>query len=124
MNALLRKNRILKYLALIVFCMEFLTPVFFDAPPYESVEDQCQTHFQGHQQVSASLASLFTEENTNEEERESGRSKEQALVYHCEFSFSFLKQIESSTCTIPVITQNELHRANFPLYQFHCLLLI
>ncbi len=124
MNALLRTSKILKYLALIIFCIEFLTPVFFFSTPEESGEEYSNAHFQDHKQASVSLASLFTEETTNEEERESGRSKDQLVDYDFQFAFSSLQQVEAALNILPFITQNELHRVTPPLYQLHCLLLI
>jgi len=124
MNALMRTSKALKYLALLIFCLEFLTPVFFFGTPDTSTEDQFHKHIQDHKQSAVSLASLFAEESLNEGEREGSRSKDQPAVFDFQFSFSFLSQYESFKSAVPFITQNQLYRANPPLYQLHCLLLI
>jgi hypothetical protein len=124
MNSLLRTSKVLKYLALVIFCMEFLTPVFLFASPQASSDEISRTHVQAHHQASLSLASLFAEENTNEGEREGSRSKDQLVSYDLHFSFSFSGRHVCASSAIPFFTQNELHRVMFPLYQLHCLLLI
>ena len=124
MNVLLRTSKTLKYLALLIFCFEFLTPVFFFTTTEISGDEFSHIHFQDHKQSTVSLASLFTEETTNEEEREGGKSKDHLISYDIQATFSFLTQVESSQSTIPFFTQNQLHRVNPPLYQLHCLLLI
>jgi hypothetical protein len=124
MNALMRTSTTLKYLALLIFCVEFLTPVFFFASPDKTSEDQFHSYLQDHKQSTVSLATLFAEESINEGEREGGRSKEHAIIYDFQFGFSFLGQHESVKSVVPFVTQNQLHRVTPPLYQLHCLLLI
>jgi hypothetical protein len=124
MNALVRASTTLKYLALLIFCVEFLTPVFFFASADKTSTDQVHAHLQDHKQSTVSLATLFAEESINEGEREGGRSKDQAISCDFQFSFSFLSQHKSVKSVVPFITQNQLHRVTPPLYQLHCLLLI
>jgi len=124
MNMLLRTSKTLKYLALVIFCIEFLTPVFFFTTAEISGEEFSQLHFQDHKQSTVSIASLFTEETTSEEEREGGKSKDPLVAYDFQAIFSLLRQVEASQSAIPFVTQNQLHRVNPPLYQLYCLLLI
>jgi hypothetical protein len=124
MNELLRSSKSLKYLALFMFCVEFLTPVFFFTTPEVGMVESTVTHFQDHKQATLTLASLFAEETFNEGEREGSRSKDQVILYEFQFSFFFLSQHESIKSVVPFVTQNQLHRVMPPLYKLHCLLLI
>ncbi len=121
MNAVLRSNKTLKYFALLVFCMEFLTPVFFFSSYEENEAGITQTQIQDHKQSSVSLASLFAEETINEEEREGSRSKDHSVIYHQDFTFSFLRLLNSVSTSIPSVAQNGLHRAKPAIYKINCL---
>ncbi len=124
MNELIRKSKSLKYLALFIFCFEFLTLVFFFATPDFGIVESTVTHVQNNKQSTLTLASLFAEETFNEGEREGGRSKDHVTLYEFPFSFFFLGKHESIKSAVPFVTQNQLHRVTPPLYKLHCLLLI
>ena len=124
MNAQLRTSKPLKYMALVIFCAEFLSPVFLFAPAESGNEQPSHARLHDHRQASVSLMSLFVEEGTNEGEREGSRQKEQLVIFDLHFSFSLSGKRQSVMASIPFISQNQLHRASPPLYQLQCLLLI
>lgn len=124
MNKVLRASKSLKYLALLIFCVEVITPVFFFSSLDTATEGQSHNYFQNHKQSTVALATLIAEESFSEGEKEGGKSKDQVTLYNFQFRFSFWCQNELIKNAVPLVSQNELYRVSPSLHKLYCVFLI
>jgi hypothetical protein len=77
---LLRYNKILRILAILLFSLELFAPALALGAPENSFSDECVIHFTTNQTQSIDLISNLVFEVTNSEERE---GKEDCLISVC-----------------------------------------
>src|SRR5258706_5212451 len=118
----LRDNNVLKYLALLLFSLELLTPSFFQGGQSAEVRVK-QDRFLQIQKQSSQQLFLFTEENEENEEWEADQ-KVPTLFFRQAFVLPFLKIVPQAPSTLDFITQASNFETQPPLYTLHCLLLI
>ncbi len=110
----LRKNRILKILALLLFTMEFLSPVLFSPPSSEEEKDIFQqTHNQNN------ILSFLAEEAGSEEEREGKEHKGCLSLSEFTFTESFVYLFSEAEFHTPVYQYNASLNRPIPLFKLH-----
>ncbi len=118
----LRNNNVLKYLALLLFSMELLTPSFFQAGQSAEIRAKRDFFLQIQKQNSQQFL-LFAEENEENEESEADHQVP-TLFFNQTFVLPFSKIVPQVPCTLHFITQASIFDTHPPLYTLHCLLLI
>ena len=111
----LRRNTILKILALLLFTVEFLAPAFL-IPEYPSDESEVKAFQKSHNQCIA--LTLLAEEAGGEEERE---GKDQKAFLTIDFNLEFLFHADYSITRVSLASlEHHYHYNNqLPLFKLY-----